>query len=154
LGLANNVMNDTVSSLTGFPPRVLLFGSQHAKDTVHVKTLSEFEIKNHPKVVSRYILSHDYIMARLYEVVHNRLDEKLSKRIQNAPGGFSRQLTLDDIVLRRRPVKAKDFVRKYTGPYEVVGAKGDTVTFQWLTTPPPGVHSRVSCERIETIYWP
>ena len=49
---------DTVSSLTGFPPRVLLFGSQHAKDTVHVKTLSEFEIKNHPKVVSRYILSH------------------------------------------------------------------------------------------------
>ena len=142
LGLTNYVINDTISSLTGFPPRVLLFGSQHAKDTVNIRTLSEHEKTFHPKTVRNYLLSQDYIMARMYELVHDRLDEILSKRIQDAPEGFARQLTVGDIVLRRRPVKAKDFVRKYTGPYEVVGAKGDQVTLEWLATPPPGAHKR------------
>ena len=60
----------------------------------------------------------------------------MSKRIQEASEGFAWQLTVGDIMLRRRPVKAKDFACKYTGPYEVVGAKGDQVTIEWLATSP------------------
>jgi len=74
LGLTNYVINDTISSLTGFPPRVLLFGSQHAKDTVNIRTLSEHEKTFHPKTVRNYLLSQDYIIARMYELVHDRLD--------------------------------------------------------------------------------
>ena len=68
------MMNDTLSSLTGFLPGVLLLCSQHSRDTVHVKTISDLKGKKeeqkkglkHPKVVSRYLLSHAYIMARMY----------------------------------------------------------------------------------------
>ena len=52
-------------------------------------------------------------------------------------------LVFGDIVLRRRPVKVKDFVRKYLGPFEVVEAKWDTVVLQWLATPPNGAHKVV-----------
>ena len=39
------MMNDTLSSLTGFLPGVLLRCSQHSRDTVHVKTISDLKGK-------------------------------------------------------------------------------------------------------------
>ena len=81
-------------------------------------------------------------MASVKNVGQARLYRCRGSHKDSRPEGFARQLTVGDIVLRRRPVKAKDFVRKYTGPYEVVGAKGDQVTLEWLATPPPGAHKR------------
>jgi hypothetical protein len=53
LGLAAYVINGTVSSVTGFPPRVLMFGTQHSKDTVHIRTISEHDQLRNPNTVAR-----------------------------------------------------------------------------------------------------
>ena len=143
LGLAAHVINDTVSTITGFPPRVLMFGTQHSKDTVHIRTLSEHDKLHNPNTVARYLLSLDFSMARMYEIVHDRIEAIIDERIAKAPNGFSSILTTGDIVLRRRPVKVKDFVRKYVGPFEVVEARGDKVVLKWLATPPKGAHKVV-----------
>ena len=81
----------------------------------------------------------------MYEIVHDRIEVIMNERIAKAPNGFSSILTTGDIVLRRRPVKVKDFVRKYLGPFEVVEARGDRVILKRLATPPHKVvYSHVS----------
>ena len=137
------MINDTVSTITGFSPRVLMFGTQHSKDTVHIRTLSEHDKLHNPNTVARYLLSLDFSMARMYEIVHDRIEAIIDERIAKAPNGFSSILTTGDIVLRRRPVKVKDFVRKYVGPFEVVEARGEKVVLKWLATPPKGAHKVV-----------
>jgi hypothetical protein len=83
-------------------------------------------------------------MARMYEIVHDRIEVIMNERIAKAPNGFSSILTTGDIVLRRRPVKVKDFVRKYLGPFEVVEARGDKVILKWLATLPKGAQNVVN----------
>jgi len=50
------MMNDTLSSLTGFPPGVLLLCSQHSRDTVHVKTISDLKGKKEEEKKVKNIL--------------------------------------------------------------------------------------------------
>jgi hypothetical protein len=74
LGLAAYVINGTVSTVTGFPPWVLMFGTQHSKDKVHIRTLSEHDQLHNPNTVARYLLSLDSSMARMYEIVQDRIE--------------------------------------------------------------------------------
>jgi len=50
------MMNDTLSSLTGFLPGVLLLCSQHSRDTVHVKTISDLKGKKEEEKKVKNIL--------------------------------------------------------------------------------------------------
>ena len=46
------------------------------KTPLNIRTLSEHEETFHPETVYNYLLSQDYIIARMYELVHDRLDKK------------------------------------------------------------------------------
>ena len=88
-GLVKNKPGAVGVDGTRFPLRVLMFDMQHSKDTVQIMTLSEHDKLHNPHTMKKYLLRHDYVMARMYELVHDLIEHILYEQIANAPNGFS-----------------------------------------------------------------